>query len=215
MKKIVTIILFGSIWGMLEAIIGGALHVARVPFTGMIMSAIGFALLYTALRLGVRPANLFAVSLVAASFKFLDPILFKIAFFDITVINPAVAIASQGLAFSAIFSVFRLSSPSALIGDPEKRPYALALRFLATAAIAMAAFNLISLGVFGWPTNHTINLANAIFIQLPLTAILASAFALAINKFSDFRINSIMPRWQIAGSAACVMLSIGARIVMH
>ena len=55
MNKIITIILFGAIWGLFEATLGGVLHIAHLPFTGTIMASIGFTILYCAMRAGAKP----------------------------------------------------------------------------------------------------------------------------------------------------------------
>ena len=102
MKTILKIAIFGAAWGLIEALLGGALHIIRVPYTGLIMAPIGFAILYVALRSGVRPAQLFAVSLVAASFKFMSAPIFSIPLMQRSIVNPAISIAMQGLSFSLI-----------------------------------------------------------------------------------------------------------------
>ena len=46
---LVGILLFGSIWGLLEATLGGFLHLVIFPNKGAIMSGIGIAIMASAL----------------------------------------------------------------------------------------------------------------------------------------------------------------------
>ncbi len=102
MKTIFKIAIFGAAWGLIEAVIGGALHAIRVPYTGLIMAPIGFSILYIAYRSGVKPIHLFSVSLAAASCKFLSAPIYSISPMQQRIINPAISIAMQGLCFSLV-----------------------------------------------------------------------------------------------------------------
>lgn len=198
---ITTIVLFGSLWGFFEATIGGVLHMARVPYTGTIMASLGFAILFAALRQGVGPVRLFAVSLIAASFKFLDPILFKVPWLDMTVVNPAVAITSQGLAFAIFFSHSGVSTRIASVAP----------RIFGAVALSMIVFNVFSLLALGWTTNHIKNPWNTVFVQLPLMTIGATALARAIVALADRVHISISPRWQAAAAATCIVFTVIVR----
>ncbi|MBN1283102.1 MAG: hypothetical protein JXA24_04935 [Proteobacteria bacterium] len=124
-RQIVFIFSFGAAWGLIEAILGGALHVVRVPYAGLIMSGIGFSILFMALKSGVGPMHLFAVSLVAAAFKFLSAPIYSIPAMQRCIWNPAISIAMQGLAFSAVarFGLFSAArrAASALLSDKAAR----------------------------------------------------------------------------------------------
>ena len=160
-KSLAKVALFGCIWGILEATLGGLLHHLYIPFTGTIMASIGFSILYAAMKSGLRPAALAFVALAAASFKFVDPILFSLSPFEKTVINPAIAIATQGLAFALIFRARHLDARAGI----------LALRFLAAGAVGIVAFNAISVAAFGWQTHQTLHSIATAFISLPFIAI--------------------------------------------
>ena len=126
-KHIATIALFGSVWGFLEATVGGLGHHLHIPFIGTFMTCIGYSILYGALRSGLRPAGLVAVALVAASFKFADSWLFGLPPTHILILNPANSIAMQGLAFGLVFG----------IAGSDERFFRLASRFLITAAVGV------------------------------------------------------------------------------
>lgn len=132
------IVLFGAFWGFMEATLGGALHAIRFPLTGSIMAPIGFAVLFAALRCGARPGGLVAISAVAASFKFLDVLLFNLSPFQAAIVNPAQAILMQGLSFTA----FARSINSPL---PAKR----LLASTGMAVMSIVLFNLVGYFIAG------------------------------------------------------------------
>jgi len=199
-----TIALFGSIWGLIEATAGGLLHLARVPFTGTIMSSIGFAILFLALRSGAKLAHLAIISFVAASFKFLDCWLFGIPVFDITIVNPATAIACQGLAASLIFKGL----------TDQDRVLSLAPRFAFAAGASIIIFNLISLGIYGWPTYQSQHPINTALIQLPIMTVLATILSKALLIASKRLHLTMDVGWKAATAVGCVVFSVIARTII-
>ena len=99
---IIGILVFGSIWGFLEATLGGFLHMVIFPNKGAIMSGIGVALMGSALAIYKKPSMLPGIGIVAASFKLLDVWLFALPIASIHIINPAMAIIFESLAFSLV-----------------------------------------------------------------------------------------------------------------
>jgi len=109
---LVGILLFGSIWGLLEATLGGFLHLVIFPNKGAIMSGIGIAIMASALAIYKKPGVLPGIGIVSASFKLLDVWLFSLPINSVHIINPAMAIIFESLAFSlvAVFIVKRMES---------------------------------------------------------------------------------------------------------
>ena len=99
---IIGILVFGSIWGFLEATLGGFLHMIIFPNKGAIMSGIGVSLMAAALAIYKKPSMLPGVGIIAASFKLLDVWLFYLPITSIHIINPAMAIIFESLAFSLV-----------------------------------------------------------------------------------------------------------------
>ena len=163
--KFLTVAMLGTLWGFLEATLGGALHMTYAPFTGTIMSSIGLTILFAGSRRGLKAHHLAYISLIAASFKFLDIWLFSLPLLDQKVINPATAIASLGLAASFVIrpNTLKLRNMSA--------------RFFASAAIGVIAFNTISVFLYGWQTFHTLSPLKTALVVVPAMAILASVFS--------------------------------------
>ncbi len=108
---IIGILVFGSIWGLLEATLGGFLHTIRFPNTGGIMTGIGVALMAAALAIYKKPSMLPGIGIVAASFKLLNLWLVFVPGSPIFVINPAMAIIFESLAFGlvAVFLMKRIA----------------------------------------------------------------------------------------------------------
>jgi len=99
---IIGILVFGSVWGFLEATLGGFLHMIIFPNKGAIMAGIGVALMASALAIYRKPSMLPGIGIVAASFKLLDVWLFALPVASIHIINPAMAIIFESLAFSLV-----------------------------------------------------------------------------------------------------------------
>ena len=108
---IIGILVFGSIWGLLEATLGGFLHMIIFPNKGAIMASIGVAIMASALAIYRKPAMLLGIGIVAALFKLLDVWIFALSITSIHIINPAMAIIFESLAFSlvAVFLMNRIA----------------------------------------------------------------------------------------------------------
>jgi hypothetical protein len=104
------ILVFGSVWGFLEATLGGFLNLIIFPNKGAIMSGIGMAIMSIALAFYRKPAMLPGIGIVAASFKWLNAWLLFVPPNSIQIINPAMSIILEALAFSlvAIFLMNRM-----------------------------------------------------------------------------------------------------------
>jgi len=99
---IIAILVFGSVWGFFEATLGGFLHMIIFPNKGAIMAGIGVAIMASALAIYRKPSMLPGIGIVAASFKLLDVWLFALPVASIHIINPAMAIIFESLAFGLV-----------------------------------------------------------------------------------------------------------------
>ncbi len=68
-RLVIGALVFGSIWGFLEATLGGFLNLIIFPNKGAIMGGIGMAIMGAALAIYRKPAMLPGIGIVAASFK--------------------------------------------------------------------------------------------------------------------------------------------------
>ncbi|MFC1917086.1 hypothetical protein ACFLXH_00330 [Chloroflexota bacterium] len=98
---IIAILVFGSIWGFLEATLGGFLNLIIFPNKGAIMAGIGVAIMGMALAIYRRPSMAPAIGMVAASFKLLNVWIFVPVSY-VHIVNPATAIFLESLAFSLV-----------------------------------------------------------------------------------------------------------------
>ncbi|MBA7579093.1 hypothetical protein ES708_20960 [subsurface metagenome] len=99
---LIGILVFGSIWGFCEATLGGFLHLIIFPNKGAIMAGIGVATMASALAIYKKPSMLPGIGIIAASFKLLDVWLFALPVASIHIINPAMAIIFESLAFGLV-----------------------------------------------------------------------------------------------------------------
>jgi hypothetical protein len=110
-QLIIAVLVFGSIWGFLEATLGGFLNLIIFPNKGAIMGGIGMAIMGMALAIYRKPAMLPGIGIVAASFKWLNAWLLFVPPSAVQIINPAMAIILESVAFSlvAVFLMDRIS----------------------------------------------------------------------------------------------------------
>ena len=99
---IIGVLVFGSIWGLFEATLGGFLNLIIFPNKGAIMSGIGAAIMASALAIYRKPAMLPGIGIVAASFKWLNSWLLFVPPLAVQIINPAMAIFLESLAFGLV-----------------------------------------------------------------------------------------------------------------
>jgi hypothetical protein len=110
-QLIIAVLVFGSLWGFLEATLGGFLNLIIFPNKGAIMGGIGLAIMGMALAIYQKPAMLPGIGIVAASFKWLNSWLLFVPPSAVQIINPAMAIILESLACSlvAVFLMNRIS----------------------------------------------------------------------------------------------------------
>jgi hypothetical protein len=105
LRVVTGILVFGSIWGLVEAILGGALHLIYFPYKGAIPGAIGLAIMATFVVIYRRPKLVFCIAVIAALFKPLSAVIYGQFIFAPFVVNPASAILLEGLAFTLVASL--------------------------------------------------------------------------------------------------------------
>lgn len=105
------ILVFGSIWGFFEATLGGFLNLILFPNKGAIMSGIGAAIMASGLAIYKKPVMLPGIGIVAALFKWLNSWLLFVPINAVQIINPAMAIFLESVAFClvAIFLMKRIA----------------------------------------------------------------------------------------------------------
>ena len=104
----VMIVVLGSIWGLLEATLGGFLHLVHFTYKGAIMGGIGMSIMAICVATHRRPSLVVGVAFIAALFKPLSALIYGQTIFAQFVVNPATAIILEGLAFGLVaFFLFK------------------------------------------------------------------------------------------------------------
>jgi len=105
LSAIIGIVLFGSIWGLVEATLGGALHLIHFTYKGAITGGFGISIMAAFVVMYRRPKLAFWIAVIAAMFKPLSALIYGQPIFAPFVVNPASAILLEGLAFSLVVSL--------------------------------------------------------------------------------------------------------------
>ena len=101
----VGILVFGSVWGLVEATLGGALHLIHFPYQGAIPGGIAMAIMAAFVVIYQRPRLVFWIAVIAALFKPLSAAIYGQPIFSPFVVNPASAILLEGLGFTLVVSL--------------------------------------------------------------------------------------------------------------
>lgn len=101
------VIVIGSIWGSLEMSLGGFLHTIHLPQKGAIMGGLAISLMTVFYTQTSKPSLIPLLGLIAASFKPFSAVVFKMPLLSPFVVNPAIAIIMQALAFSGVMIALR------------------------------------------------------------------------------------------------------------
>jgi hypothetical protein len=106
-RQLVTLAVFGALWGVVEISLGSVLHAVKLPLSGALLAALGLAVALTG-RIFVprRGATLF-IGVIAMALK-----LFSIGS---VVVGPMVGILSEALVAEATLSAFKRPTRFALL----------------------------------------------------------------------------------------------------
>jgi len=123
LRVVIGILVFGSIWGLVEATLGGALHLIHFTYKGAITGGIGMAIMATFVVMYRQPKLAFCIAVIAALFKPLSAVIYGQPIFAPFVVNPASAILLEGLAFSLVVSLLFKGWRWCCSGIPEHHPF--------------------------------------------------------------------------------------------
>lgn len=98
-KSIVSIAVFGTLWGFIEATLGNALHLLNLPFSGSILASIALVIILIARIHNPTHGSTFLMALIAAFIKALS--------FATVKLNPFIAIVMEGALIEAVLLLFR------------------------------------------------------------------------------------------------------------
>ncbi len=149
---IIGILVFGSLWGLAEVVIGGGLATTSFPYRAGLLTGIGIAIMGIALALHKKPVMLIGIGLMAVLVKLLAvPIL------HISVMckaNSAIAVFTESVALALVASLF--------IGALSKSIHAR----MGTGALAaiIAAVGFCFIGIHAAPCNYLLSFTPGGFI---------------------------------------------------
>ena len=101
------VLLFGSIWGLVEMTLGAFLHTIHLPQKGAIMGGFAISLMTLFTIVTNRPSLVPLLGIIAASFKPLDAVILGVPPWSPYIVNPAVAIILEALAFGAVVVILK------------------------------------------------------------------------------------------------------------
>ncbi len=110
-----TIIVIGSVWGLFEMTLGGFLHAIHLPQKGAIMGGLAISFMAIFITITKKPTLVPILGVIAASFKPLGAIVVGVPVGSPFVINPAIAIVMEALAFSAVAVVLKTAIDKRLL----------------------------------------------------------------------------------------------------
>jgi hypothetical protein len=106
LRVVIGILVFGSIWGLVEATLGGFLHLVHFTYKGAITGGIAMSIMAAFVVTYRRPRLVFWLGVIAALFKPLSALIYGQPIFAPFVVNPASAILLEALAFTLVVSLF-------------------------------------------------------------------------------------------------------------
>ena len=98
-KSIVSIAVFGTLWGFVEATLGNVLHLLNLPFSGSILASIALVIILIARIYNPTRGSTFLMAIVAAFIKALS--------FATVKLNPFIAIVMEGALIEVALLLFR------------------------------------------------------------------------------------------------------------
>ena len=208
------LLLFGSLWGVVEALFGGLLHVILPPtYQGKIMIALAIALMAIAVRQTRKPWIPLGMALIAAPLKLFSAVVFTLPVSAPAILNPVFSILAQGAAF-AVFAM-------AVEGRRWPAPLRLALAGIGAGALQSLLFAGLVRGLghllylplaaieklgtkFPYWSMSASGIGNFLSTSVPYSALAAGVAGIVIGLI-PFRVHrSFRPAFVLAGSALCL-----------
>lgn len=103
-KTVLVSLLFGSLWGISEAVLGYALHLLPFGLMGFIMFPIGFFFMQKGYKYTQKSSTVFYIGIVAAVIKLFD--LFLPFLPTLKIVHPAASILMEALAVAVAIRLF-------------------------------------------------------------------------------------------------------------
>ncbi len=128
-------LIFGSIWGALEATLGAGLIALHLPRFGAIMANIGFILMAAAVAIYKRPGLPLGMGLIAASFKLIDAAALGVSPLTQMILNPMIAIVMEALGFTLAVAPLWKWYPRRLSAQAGAGALGMAIYYIGVSAV--------------------------------------------------------------------------------
>lgn len=126
------IAIFGSLWGLAEASLGTTLHLLKIPFSGLILTAIALNIILVARTFHNVPGSTISIALLAAIIKALSISTVKV--------GPIVGILMEGLLAEVILTLIGPGRAGFLIAGLSLGIYPLIQSIITRTILFGAAF---------------------------------------------------------------------------
>lgn len=201
------LIVVGSIWGLAEMTLGGFLHAIHFPQKGAIMGGLAVSLMAIFYTLTGKPSLVPLLGVIAASFKPFSAIIFGMPVLSPFVVNPAIAIIMEALAFGGVVVALRGTINRYLFARAGAGILAGFLGYVFYAVFA----SIFGMGI--WPTldfmaKLQLILANATPIAIAGAIMLVAGYhvgKVGLPRISTFR--ELHPRLYYSASLVVVLLA--------
>jgi hypothetical protein len=211
LRVIIGILVFGSIWGLVEATLGGALHLIHFAYKGAITGGIGMSIMAAFVVMYRQPKLAFCIAVIAALFKPLSAVIYGQPIFGPSVVNPGSAILLEGLAFTLVVSLLFKgfeSSVKTRIGAGVAAGYLSAIIY----AILASSIGMGNWAFMGFADRVTAALTNGTALAVVGTCLLLLVYLVGTKLRPNFwQLMTVRPRAFYTSTIAITALcSVGA-----
>ena len=213
-NTLLIVLFFGSLWGVVEALFGGLLHVILPPtYQGKIMIALAMALMAIAVRQTRKPWIPFGMALIAAPLKLFSAVVFSLPVSAPAILNPVFSILAQGAAFALLAMVVEGRHWPVTLRLAVAGTGAGALQSLLFAGLVRGAGHLLYLPLtairelgtkFPYWSLSLSGIGNFLSASVPYSALAAGVAGIIIGLIPLRARTGFRPAFVLAGSALCL-----------
>jgi hypothetical protein len=214
-RLLIVVLVFGSIWGFFEMTLGGFLHVIHFPQKGAVMGGLAISLMAVFTSVTGRPSLVPLLGIIAASFKPFDAFIFGVPVWSPYIVNPAIAIIMEAVAFGFVAILLKRAMDKHLSGRVTAGLLAGSFGYVSYAILAS------TLGLGIWPTLDLVGKFQLIITNM-IPIAMAGAFTLVagycVGKVSAPRISVIQeshPQLYYSFSLALILLCWIIPVIYH
>lgn len=219
LKKILAIslvvIVIGSVWGFFEVTLGGFLHIIHFPQKGAIMGGLAISFMAIFVTITGKPSLVPILGVIAASFKPVDAVIFGVPVFSPYIINPAIAIVMEALAFSAVTVALKTAIDKRLLARAGAGILAGSLGYVFYAVFA-SVFGLGMWSTLDFTAKLQLIFANATPIAIMGAIMLVAGYYVGragVPRLFTFR--ELRPRLYYSTSSALALFCWIIPIILH